>query len=332
MKNIAVLAVLVIIIGASTVKISAYCQNIKQETEDNNREINGKSQNSMKYSFSIAYQYGLVYGQAFELVYPTAKDGKLLSELIWDMKPVHYMGAQLDFNLRDLMSGPGFFASASFKAGFSGDSGAMEDRDWISQNNAELTHFSSHTNKTNDFYWLDIILGASLPVKQYFYIKPFFSGSWMHFSFTGRDGYGNYPSGNESFEGFEVIRYKQDWVLIATGFYIGTNILSPFSFDLSFQISPFAYCNAYDNHLMRSPPDPDTFWDITFNGFYIEPRANISFKYKNIGLSLEAAYCYIGKTRGLSYYKIGNGNFIQSGNAGASLALFDTRFLFKLHI
>ena len=330
MKNIAVLSILVIIIGASTAKISAYCQNINRETVNNEPEINNTAQNSGLYGVSIAAQYGFIYGQAFELVYNGNTNDELLSELIWDMKPVHYLGAQIDFNRRDIMSRPGFFASTSFKAGFPGDSGIMEDRDWTLYGSKKPTHFSSHTNKTVEFFQLDFYLGATMPVKQYFYIKPFFSGSWMHFSFSGRDGYGIYPWGRESFEGMEVIRYKQDWVLIATGFSAGTKILFPFSFDLTFRISPFAYCEAVDNHLYGTVR---TFRDYTFNGLFLEPGAIVSFTHNFFGISLEAAYCYIGKTRGPSYSKSGNGNFNNDGNiGGASLSLLDVRFLIKIHI
>ena len=331
MKNITVLTVLVIIVGAVTANNSIYCQ-------DSIKERN--------YIFSLGTHLGFVHGLALECVYPdeTTK-GELLSELRWDMKPVFYYGIQLDFNLNDLMSKPGFFASTSFRAGIPGDSGVMEDRDWQSYENDALTSFSSHTNKTGEFYWLDVKLGASFPVKQYFYIKPFFCGSWMRFSFSGRDGYGQYARRKTynpatyypiddnpyyySFEGREVIRYMQDWFLIATGFSIGAKLLSPFSFDISFQISPFTYCAATDEHLERNT----TFKDFSGWGLFLEPKGNISINLKNIDFSLELAYRFIGLTKGPSFTDTGNiGYFLQGGEAGAGLSLLDTRFLIRVHI
>ncbi|MCL2243731.1 MAG: omptin family outer membrane protease [Treponema sp.] len=326
MKNITVLAVLVIIIGASTANISVFCQNNSRETEDYQQKINSKTQNVKQYDFSFAAQYGFVYGQASELVYKGNINNDLLSELLWDMKPVHYLGVQLDYNSKDLMSSPGFFASTSFKAGLPGDSGIMEDRDWI--NSSFPTHFSSHTNRTDDLFWIDIVLGASFPARQ-FYIKPFFSGSWMRFSFSGRDGNGIYPGSTVSFQGKEVIYYLQDWFLIGTGFSIGTKILSPFSFDLSFQMSPFTFCSATDEHLMTET----TYRDLTAWGFYLEPGGNISVNMKYISFSFNLSYRFIGRTIGPSYRdKDNSGFFIQEGNAGAGLSLLDTRFLIKVHI
>lgn len=287
------------------------------------------SNKERKYVFSFGTQFGFVYGQAFELVYPTPGEtkGELLSELRWDMKPVFYYGIKLDFNLADIMSRPGFFSSVSYKTGIPADSGVMEDRDWMSQENGDLTHFSSHTNKIGDFYWLDAVVGASVPVKNYFYIKPFLSGSWMRFSFTGRDGYGEYPWGSVSFEGEEVIHYKQDWLLVAAGFSIGTKLLSPFSFDISFQISPLTYCADKDEHLTTET----TYVDITSISLFLEPKGSFSFTLERIEFSLEFAYRYIGNTSGETYINSGDGNYYLSSNeAGAGLSLSDLRFFVKL--
>ena len=335
MKNIYVLPVLVIIIGLSAVNNFAYCQDSAKER---------------KYIFSLGTNFGFVHGLAFEYVYPIPNDtkGEFLSELRYDMKPVFFYGIHFDYKRGDLMGGPGFFASASFKTGFAGDSGTHENRDWISVENNSLTYFSAHTNKTNELIWLDITLGTSFPVKQYFYIKPLFNVSWMHFSFTGRDGYGIYSrgkvfdaSGNpimfysiddnpikRSYNGKEVIRYMQDWYMITTGFIIGTNILSPFSFDLSFQISPFTFCAATDEHIERKI----TFKDYTGWGLLLEPKGNISVNLENIIFSLELTYRYIGRTRGISFYDNGNtGFYYQSANeAGAGLSLLNTCFLVRV--
>jgi len=303
-----------------------------------------EKQSERGYAFSFGTQFGLLYGQAEEYVYPIPGDtkGELLSELLYDMKPVIYYGVQLEFGRINPMSAIGFFALLSFKAGVPGDSGTHENRDWQSIENDALTNFSSHTNETRDFYRLDAIIGASFPVMSYFYIKPFISGSWMYFAFTGRDGYTKYA--NEIKNGVygpiedapkknikgEVIRYQQHWLLAAAGINIGTNILSPLLFDLSFQISPLTYCAAVDNHLMRNPPR--TFYDFTSFGLFMEPKGSISLIYKQMVFSLEAAYSYIGRTRGETYY-IDEGSkwhFLSQAESGAGLSVLDARFLVKI--
>jgi outer membrane protease len=307
MKNIAVLAVLVII-------LSAYSY-----AEENKRN----------YCFSLAPQFGFVYGQAMEYVYPLPGETKneLLSELAWDMKPVFYFGVQAEFGRIDMMSGPGFFASLSFKAGIPADSGVMEDRDWFSSENTGLTRFSSHTNRTNAFFLLDAAAGVSFPVKSFLYIKPFASFSWMHFSFTGRDGYGIYNDWEpkeQDFTGIKGISYQQDWLQIAAGFSAGTNIFYPFTFDISFQITPLTYCAATDNHHLRNT----IFRDFTSLGLFIEPSFKISYTVKQVKFSLDFAYRRTGKTEGESYINENNTGFYLGANkAGAGLSFFDSRFL-----
>jgi len=284
---------------------------------------------SQDYGFSVGTQFGFVHGSAFEYVYnPPGAEREILSELIWDMKPVFYYGFSLDFSRKDLMSGPGFFASISFNSGIPADSGVMEDRDWYwPTTNNEWTHFSSSTNKTRDFFRLDAAAGASIPVRSYFYFKPFISGSWMRFSFTARDGYRKYPNVEGPLEG-DVCEYQQDWFLLAAGVAAGTNILLPFSFNLSFQISPFTYCAAIDNHLIR---ESDTiFRDYAGWGLFLEPGASVSLKVERIEAALDFSWRFIGRTRGDSIL-ISDGKASRNGEAGTGLSFIDTRLLVKFH-
>lgn len=299
-----------------------------------------------KYGFSIGTQFGFVYGQAFEYVYPGPEGakGELLSELIWDMKPIYYYGAEISFSRKNIMSAPGFIASVSFKAGIPGSSGIMEDRDWQSTEKKALTNFSSHTNKTKEFFILDALAGASIPVKSFFYIKPFLNGSWMRFSYEGKDGYYKYARGKgynsgkyydiddkpdiDVFEGI-VITYKQDWLLLATGLSIGTEILRPFSFDLSFKASPLTYCASTDEHLLIF----NTYKDFTSFGLYMEPALCISYSFEVIKFSLDYSFRYIGRTTGETYYKPENSEkyYLSPNESGAALYMSNTRFLVTVH-
>jgi len=215
----------------------------------------------------------------------------------------------------------------------------MEDRDWQSIENAALTNFSSHENKTNEFLWIDLAAGASLPLK-YLYIKPFISGSWMSFMFIASGGYYKYaeenPEGSGKFEPIKnapdkplsgnVITYRQDWLLLAAGLTIGTNILAPFSFDFSFQISPLTYCAAVDNHIRTNT----VYKDFTYYGLFLEPKFSVSFDAARFKFSFDASYRSISKTKGESYAGYNNKNFTLSANkAGAGLSVMDFQFAFK---
>jgi outer membrane protease len=323
MRNITALPVLVIIIFLLSTVNPAYSQ------EDESR-----------FHFSAGWQSGLVYGKAVEIVYPVPEEtkGELLSELLWDMKPVYYLGVQLDFNYAALKRDPGFFGSLSFKAGIPRDSGNLEDRDWRSNTTSDLTHFTTHTNKTLNFIWLDALIGAgsSLPRLPYFYIKQFISFSWSYFSFSGRDGGGKHWIGsplenNLTWTG-EVIRYRQHWLLIGGGFSFGTKIFDPVNFEISFRVSPFTYCAAVDEHMYEGSVYNE-YHDFTSLGLYYEPSFGISFTIRKFELSFAVSYRFIGRTNGNSYKNENNSSFeLIENKAGAGLSVFDTRLLLKLHL
>jgi outer membrane protease len=317
-KNISILPVFFIIVFSLSAINTVFCQDKEQKE---------------KYGLTLGTGFGFSYGQVFELVYSNSWETKneLLSELIWDMKPIFYFGLYADLGLNDIMSRTGFFSSLSFKAGIPADSGVLEDRDWMYPSNSDITRFSSHTNKTDEFFWLDIAVGVSFPVKSFFYIKPFLSGSWMHFAYTGRDGYGIYNDWDPKevkFSG-ECITYLQDWLLAAAGFSVGTTILYPFIIDFSFQISPFTYCASTDDHLLIG----SVYRDLTSWGLFLEPKGKVSYEYKRLRVSLEFLYRFIGNTKGKSYTNVENTGFYLGPNeAGAGFSVIDTQFLLNFRL
>jgi outer membrane protease len=323
MKNITSLIVLVTIISAFFAVNNAY------------------SDTGGRYKFSIGPKVGFVHGQALELVYPLPGQTKaeLLSELKWDMKPVFYLGLNMEFGRADIMSRLGFFSSISFKAGLPGDSGRLENRDWQNPLNDSLTDFSSHTNRTQEFFWLDTSIGISIPIRPYFFIKPFLSGSWMRFAFSGRDGYGIYDWYNDSeisFEGQEVIRYRQDWFLAAAGLTFGARFASNFQIAFSFQISPFTYCNARDDHLSVQIQNIQTphriYLDSTYRGLFMEPGVSLTYLMRRTELSLDFSYRHIGRTVGETHMSVNNTSFELDNKAGAGLKLINLSLLAKIRL
>ena len=294
------------------------------------QEPSEEAKKERKYSFSFGPLAGFVHGQSFEYVYQAGDSGELLSELVWDMKPVFYLGARFDFSRSDIMSDYGFFSSLQFKAASPADSGIMEDRDWdwnMSQNKS-LTNYSRHTNKTLKFFWFDICAGASFPIADLFYIKPLLAFSWMHFSFSASDGYKSYMSENWNIYTFrgEVITYRQNWFLVSPGVSIGAQIGSLLQFELSFKYTPLTYCAAVDNHL--DPRKTIEYFDYTGWGNFVEPSGAVSLKLDKADITLEFACRKIGRTVGNTYVN----SFQVSNKSGAALSLIDASIIFKIII
>ena len=328
MKSITVLRFLIIIFSLLIIKNPLLAQ------------VFGENRN---YGFSIGPQFGFVNGQALEYVYPTNTKAEYLSELRWDMKPVLYYGFEVGFSRLDPFKKPGFFLNASFNWGIPGESGIHENRDWMSIENSHLTHFSSHTNVTNDFYWFDGSLGFSIPVNSIFALRLFFGGSRMHFAFTGKDGYGIYARRDTSnpgtyhpidddpleydYSGMEVIRYKQDWLNFFPGIGISTKITERILFDVSLQMSILTYCYAIDEHLTTGV----TYYDSTRWGFYLQPGAYITLKATNwLVFTFDFSYSYITPTRGETVKKENNFYVNVPNRSGAGLSVYNLKLISRI--
>ena len=325
MKNIAVFAGLVIMVYST-------------------QPATAQERLSWPYSFSIVPQFGFFHGQAEEIVYPSSTHkAELLSQLLWDMKPVFYYGLLLDLSRTRPMERWGFFVTASFKSGVPGKIGIMEDWDWLSVENDKLTCYSNHDNYTQWIYSIDVSAGLSFPLHPSLLLKPFINVSYMYLSFYGKDGWGKYARhlGNdryadindnpliENFKG-KVINYTQRWLIGAPGIALDYHFLEYFTAVLSFQISPLILCVDLDQHLTRN---------IEFNdymqwGLFLQPGFSFTIAlFDRLDLAMDCSWRYIAGTRGETYQRpIGAKDYMQNGEAGAGLSLVDTGFSIKIRL
>jgi len=304
-----------------------------------------QAQINKDYSLSLSPQSGLLYGHAEEIVYPPP-DAKapLLSQLLWDMKPVFYYGFLMDFSPVRPAEKPRFFSGLSLKFGIPGRSGVMEDSDWMSKENAELTNFSTHDNFTKEIFLLDFSAGVSFPFFNALFVKTFVNISYMNFRFNGENGYityarklgdGKYAPINDdpvemSFNGWgKVIGYRQEWFYAAPGVSVGYGYKNYFSAEISFMASPLVLCTGLDEHILTNTQ----FRDYMTGGCLLEP----GFKFywaagKRLGISCDISWRYIYGTRGPSYNRpTGIGNYRQEGEAGAGLSILNAALLFKVN-
>jgi outer membrane protease len=302
------------------------------------------------YAFSIGPIFGMLYDQAEEIVYPdnSSFKAKLLSQLLWDMKPVFYNGLLLDFSQVEPLKEWGFFSNLSLKCGIPGLSGKMEDRDWMSIRNADLTHFSEHDNTTKELFILDFSAGFSFPLQYGFLFKTFAGVSYKHFSFFGMGGYlkyareigGRYSGIFASIDdnpiivkipnGEKVINYTQDWLVFAPGVSFRYYILQQFFVEISFQISPFILCADVDKHLEKNIE----FRDYLRDGLFTEPELRLSYITEGrLEVSLSGSWQKIWGSRGPTYSSpIGKKEDTMTGEAGTGLSLLDISLLAKIRI
>jgi outer membrane protease len=324
-RNIAVFAVLVIIFFGT-------------------QALSAQEQRENPFALSLSYQFGFLYGQAEEIVYPSNTVAPLLSQLLWDMKPVWYNGLQLDFARINPLHKRSFFASLALKYGIHGRSGIMEDGDWMSAENDALTHFSSHDNFIRELFMADATAGISFPLWSRFLLKIHANFSYMRFYFSGSDGYGIYaqsmgggkfaPIDDDplmvDYSGKKVINYSQEWMIFALGYSFNVYPSRYFSAGVSFQISPVVFCNGNDEHLLTKTQ----YNDYLMGGLFLEPGAGLSLSPTPwLIIALDCSWRFIFGTKGSSYNRIyGTRYYAQEGTAGAGLSYLNTGLCLKVRL
>jgi outer membrane protease len=271
----------------------------------NSRDSTSWLQNAfLSYNLSLNAQFGMFWGQGEEQVYGYNAD-RFLSQLIWDIKPLWYVGTELEFSQKNPLTGPGIFSVLSVKFGIPGNSGIMEDRDWAGTVKG-LTHYSRHDNLNNGTMFLDLLTGFSVPLRQFMVFRFLFGPSYLRLSWSAYDGYYRYgkPEGT-SYTLLEdsdlpvpisgaVISYSQEWILLLFNF---SALFFP---DRLF--SGVLFCNAgpmlrfvdRDDHHLRGSEFYGQFIDEINGGYALKPGGEFRFSpTKNLSLALHFSWYHI---------------------------------------
>jgi outer membrane protease len=293
------------------------------------------AQSERNYTFSVSPQGGLLWGQGEEQVYRDSSSDDLLSQLLWDMKPLWYLGAALDFSQREPSKKWGGFATLSAKFGIPAETGSMEDRDWQAPG-PELTNYSWHNNNTESAIILDLTGGINIPLKSLFVLRFSLGLSYLHFSWAARDGYYLYGIGTDRYGSVSgaVISYSQDWLLLPFGVSFAILPGSRFSGSLHFSAGPALIFIGRDTHHRRNL----MFLDNISGGYTLEPGAELLFSpHERVSLGLHFSWRSItASPHGESYYATltggSPGDFVYLDNlAGGLFQTLDLGLGVKIH-
>ncbi|MHB9292539.1 hypothetical protein Holit_01640 [Hollandina sp. SP2] len=301
------------------------------------------------YTFSVAALTGFLYGQGEEIVYLKETSDTYLSQLLWDMKPLFYAGAALNFSRINPLERPGFFTDLSLKFGIPDKTGVMEDRDWmnkIDSINDDLTHFSSHNNYTQGAFLLDCSVGISLPIAGRLALKGYADVSYMYFSWASQDGFTQYASEGSSggYDAWDAaipkskhygpaINYRQEWIILTPG--LALHIPFPYGLRLmlDLRVSPWIWCVALDDHFLTEKQYSD---HTSYGGLLFEPRGQIAFApHARLELSLSLGYRSIQGLQGPTYTRNTgktSGLVIQNGSGGTGYLALDTGLSVKIRL
>ena len=302
-----------------------------------------------KYGLSLFPLSGFFLGQAEEILYKYPGRDQYVSQLLWDILPVIYIGFSFDYGLKDPFQNNGLTAAVSMKFGLPLGSGAMEDRDWVSRDHDGLTDFSWHEAYSINTLVLDVYAGYSWHILNNFSLSAYGEFSFMYFSWSAENGYSQYnsdSSGNPINGGSwnssipksnmygPIILYNQNWFLISPGVQAKYKINSLFTLDAFLNYSPLIFGFSRDDHLIG---DKKTSWDFPRFGHYLNGRLKLTYSLlSKIDLSCSLSYKFITGSRGDSIYQPANyadGQVFQNiYNSGAGLGVFDFFLAVRINI
>jgi len=165
---------------------------------------------------------GFLYGTSYEIVYQGSTGKDYLSELTWEIKPLFYAGAEIDYSFKDNTEHHGFSLCAGLKAAIPMKTGVMEDRDWnwgkYGVPPGTLTNFSSHDNHTKAAFLVNFGASFSIPAGKFIF-GFFLNADYMFFKWEAWNGYLQYMDDNfiiHQLSGLQI-SYIQNWFLFNTG-------------------------------------------------------------------------------------------------------------------
>ncbi|GHV78558.1 hypothetical protein AGMMS49944_03490 [Spirochaetia bacterium] len=214
------------------------------------------------YRISLAAKAGVLLGQAEEIVYKYSDDDAYLSQLLWDLKPLVYLGSSLSLSRANPLAGLGAAVDLSVKFGLPILSGTMEDRDWHdpyvignTYDDIYLTNFSSSDAYIQGAMLLDFSGGITIPIASVVAIKALVSFSYMRFSWIAQNGYLQYMRENweKRYVQGTLISYDQNWIILSPGIGVSWPFHRSLSLDFSFFISPLIWAWDMDTHFMTGP-------------------------------------------------------------------------------
>lgn len=209
-------------------------------------------------NFNIHFETetGFLYGNISEYVFENINKNTnhMDSQLDWDILTVPYIEESVSVTVLNH-----FFASFNGRFGFPGNSGNMQDYDWLNsfywptEDPTKLTNYSIHDNYLEQYYLLSGTLGFSLSFQQFIY-SAYASYEYEFVSFTGSNGYSTYKENNwqeKKFTG-KVIAYKQECNSVFFGLQAKANVTNHLNFDYNIQFSPgLTFINALDYHFIN---------------------------------------------------------------------------------
>ena len=300
------------------------------------------------YHLSLFPLAGFLLGRGEEILYKYSGSKDYASQLLWDLKPVAYLGLDFDFGLKDPFQTHGLLASASVKFGLPLKSGIMEDSDW--SDDGYLSDYSRQEAYSMNTVLLDVAAGYSWRIIDNLTLGAYAEFSYIYQSWSGENGYTQYttdiygnPIINEGIwtesvpktdEYGPIILYNQNWLIVSPGILAKYKISRYFTVDGFFSYTPLIFCIARDDHLITNPRR--TSWDYPRFGHCINGGVKLSYLLLlKTELSCSVSYKRIFGSRGYTIFQPSNSDgqvYLNAYQSGAGFGALDVTLAVRINI
>lgn len=275
----------------------------------------------------VTVSAGALMGEAREFVF---ENDSRISELTWPIGPTPAVNLDAGVTLFKRVR---LGARACF--GVPGDFGTVTDSDYLNEpTSSAKTHYSEHDGRLDYAVHLECAASFNFTVPLDYAKKgdaltlvPSLGFQYKRYKWTASDGWAQYPpessapytewseSGAKTYFSGSVMTYEQIYLIPFAG--IGTTIpiSDRFSFLATLKASPYLWCNAKDEHLLRDL----TFYDYTRGGWFFESEitgrcaitrilaAVATVTYTTTGVQRGDTYQYAGSSTSASVYRESDG-------------------------
>ncbi len=259
-------------------------------------------------SIKITPEVALMNGTVKEYVFNAycQNDDHIESRLDWDVKNIALFKLAGEIDILDYVH-----TGINFSIGLPGESGEMEDYDWLNSITAgwindsptELTNYSYHTNTLEKYLTFSAGLGGNILLPAKIKLTPFIGYTYDYIGFIGENGCATYKANNWkeiSFSG-KVISYKQETNSVITGIKVTVTSIPRTYLYSDFSFSPaLTFTNAMDYHHLTET----AYWD-KFT-FLWQLQSNIRAQYifnQNHSAGIAGFIQFIPRQLGTTYQK-----------------------------
>ena len=263
--------------------------------------------------FSFAPEVGFLNGKIVENVWyvqtsitnntMTFRPTTRMSRLDWQPENAFFFGTATELSFNDK-----YKFSFSFKNAITGDSGIMEDYDWLNpifwpnDPEDETTNYSIHTNHLKNFTLVQFSLGRifNLNKNKSIIITPHFGMQVNTFDFTGLDGWSTYKKNKWQKNYFtnKVISYSQNFIAPLLGFTANIHFLKYFEANIDLSTLYVYEIDCMDIHYLTK----NTYNDRIENAWKFNAELGLFYKLnKNNRFGFRGTISYIPDSYGFTY-------------------------------